>query len=113
MFPALRAGSVHSKGLMMRSIQLFYYKGFSVQPLVYKYSAPSAKLSHDRTFDVSVRIGREGAALEGSALFKFPLNKPFSEFGEARRAAVEYAQQIIDGSVPDVSIEAALNSPAA
>jgi len=90
----------------MSTIQVSYYKGFSVQALIYKYD-PVFKRSHERVFDVSVRIGREGVALQDAPVFKYPLRDPFVNFGDARRAALAYAHQVIDGAVPGVSVDQA------
>jgi hypothetical protein len=83
----------------MSNVEITYYKGFAIQALVHKYD-PGFKRIHERLYEVSVRIGREGEPQQGSSVFKVPLTDHFQHFGDARRAGVAYAQKIIAGEIP-------------
>jgi len=94
----------------MSDIEITYYKGFSVQALIYKY-VPRTGRARERLYDVSVRIGRKGESTIASPVFKFPLTEPFMNLGDARRAGVAYAHKIINGDVPGSSLEALTTGP--
>jgi len=96
----------------MSDIEITYYKGFSVQALIYKY-IPRSGRARERLYDVSVRIGRQGDSAITSPVFKYPLLEPFMNLGDARRAGVAYAHKIINGDVPGSSMEAPNTGPEA
>lgn len=94
----------------MPNIETSYYKGFSVQALIYRHSSGEGR-THERLYDVSIRIGRDDDPAHATAVFKLALDKPFMNFGDARRAGEAHARQIINGNVPGASLEQLGNDP--
>lgn len=71
-----------------------YYRGYAIQTLVYKH--PAAVRPEERTYDVAVRICLETDPMSSGEIHSVLHTSPFSNFGDARRAAVECAQGIIN-----------------
>lgn len=82
----------------MNKVETSYYKSYSVQALVYKHDFGPA-YSHERQFDVAVRIGREDDPENSGSVFKLPATKPYFNIGDARRAGEAYARHLIDSHV--------------
>ncbi|AMP36675.1 hypothetical protein CJO78_03760 [Ralstonia solanacearum] len=78
------------------------YRGFDLYPLLYRAPIPDVwpRPKMDRMYGVSVLICREGVAPGGprSQVFRLQI-EPIESIGSARRAAIAFAQRIIDGSV--------------
>lgn len=83
----------------MNKVETSSYKNYLVQAFVYKRNFGEGR-SHERLFDVSVRIGREGESASTATIYKLPNARPFFDLGDARRAGEAYAREIIDGFVP-------------
>ncbi|CAJ96710.1 DUF982 domain-containing protein [Cupriavidus necator] len=86
------------------------YKGYDLYPLVYKHAAERVwpEPRPDRSFDAAVVICLEGESPEGMQARTFRLDAaPWDNVGGARRGALRYAEAIINGAVPGVSVIAA------
>jgi len=86
------------------------YKGYDVYPLVYKHAAERVwpEPRPDRSFDAAVVICLEGESPEGMQARTFRLDAaPWDNVGGARRGALRYAEAIINGAVPGVSVTTA------
>jgi hypothetical protein len=77
-----------------------FYRGYEIYPLVYPHRPAQAGYAHnyDDGFDAAVRICQRGfdAALTHSRVFKLQMRTPFGTAGDARRASMQYAEQVID-----------------
>jgi hypothetical protein len=83
------------------------YKGFEVRPLVYPRTlASNRKMKNADGYDIAVRISRVGAGNEpeDGRVFRVVLEDSFTDFGDARRAASKYGEEIIDGHVAGESV---------
>jgi hypothetical protein len=84
------------------------YKGFDIYPLAYQHERkarwPEAR--EDRSYNAAVMICREGMVPEPgqSQVFRLSGDRQFSNIGEARAAALRFAEGIIDGTVPEMSL---------
>ncbi|MGH8788407.1 MAG: hypothetical protein ACREYA_25410 [Cupriavidus necator] len=86
------------------------YKGYDLYPLVYKHAAERVwpEPRPDRSFDAAVVICLEGESPEGMQARTFRLDAaPWDNVGGARRGALRYAEAIINGVVPGVSVTTA------
>ncbi|SCU81906.1 conserved hypothetical protein [Cupriavidus necator] len=86
------------------------YKGYDLYPLVYKHAAERVwpEPRPDRSFDAAVVICLEGESPEGMQARTFRLDAaPWDNVGGARRGALRYAEAIINGAVPGVSVTTA------
>ncbi|WP_316156789.1 hypothetical protein [Cupriavidus sp. BIC8F] len=86
------------------------YKGYDLYPLVYKHAAERIwpEPRPDRSFDAAVVICLEGESPEGVQARTFRLDAaPWDNVGGARRGALRYAEAIINGAVPGVSVATA------
>ncbi|AEI80844.1 hypothetical protein D9M68_59880 [compost metagenome] len=86
------------------------YKGYDLYPLVYKHAAERIwpEPRPDRSFDAAVVICLEGESPEGMQARTFRLDAaPWDNVGGARRGALRYAEAIINGAVPGVSVTTA------
>ncbi|UIF91141.1 hypothetical protein [Cupriavidus sp. UYPR2.512] len=86
------------------------YKGYDLYPLVYKHAAERVwpEPRPDRSFDAAVVICLEGESPEGMQARTFRLEAaPWDNVGGARRGALRYAEAIINGAVPGVSVTTA------
>ncbi|MBT1538941.1 hypothetical protein B7R78_0018100 [Ralstonia solanacearum] len=83
------------------------YKGFDLYPLVYKTEpVPSGpKKRPDRTFNASVVICLEGhqPGTEHSRVFRVAFAS-WENIGTARRGALKFGEDIINGLVPGESV---------
>jgi hypothetical protein len=85
------------------------YKGFDLYPLVYKIEPAQAwpRVKSDRTFKASVLICRDGEAPGGERSKVFRLEAaPWENVGTARRGAVRFGEDIINGLVEGESVAA-------
>lgn len=73
-----------------------YYRGYAIQTLVYKN--PAAVRPEDRTYEAAVRICLESEPISAGKVYSVSHPQPFSNFGDARRAAIECAHGIINES---------------
>ncbi|AEG71041.1 MULTISPECIES: hypothetical protein [Ralstonia solanacearum species complex] len=83
------------------------YKGYDIYPLVYKHTAERAwgERRPGRSFEAAVVICREGLRPEGEQARTFRLSAtPWESVGEARRGALRYAEEIINGLVAGESV---------
>lgn len=83
------------------------YKGYDLYPLVYKHAVTRVwpEPRPDRSFDAAVVICAEGESPEGGQARTFRLEAaPWDNVGGARRGALRYAEAIINGTVPGVSV---------
>ncbi|QYY29533.1 MULTISPECIES: hypothetical protein [Cupriavidus] len=83
------------------------YKGYDLYPLVYRDTVERAwrEPRPDRSFKAAVVICREGGRPEGEQARTFRLNAtPWDNVGEARRAVLRYAEDIINGLVAGESV---------
>lgn len=82
-------------------------KGFDLYPLVYKFDPPREwnERRPDRSYSASVVICREGEPPHGGSarVFHVP-DMQWSDLGLAKRAAVQYGENIIDGQVVGESL---------
>lgn len=74
-----------------------YYRGYAIQTLVYKHAA--AVRPGERTYDVAVRICLESEPISSGKIYSVSHVSPFSDFGDARRAAIECAYGIINADL--------------
>lgn len=76
------------------------YRGFEIHPLIYPHQIAQDGRSHnyEAGFDAAVRICLRGAdtTLTQSRTYKLSNTSPFSNAGDARRASVQYAEEVID-----------------
>lgn len=76
------------------------YRGFEIHPLIYPHLLAESGRSHnyEAGFDAAVRICLRGAdaTLTQSRTFKLVNNAPFQNAGDARRASLQYAENVID-----------------
>ena len=83
-------------------MSMHLYRGFEIYPLIYPHVTASNGNAHnyDGGFDAAVKICLRGTAytLTRSETFRLPDNAPFDSAGEARRASIRYAEDIIDGN---------------
>ncbi len=83
------------------------YKGFDLYPLVYKVEPVQTwpRTSPDRTFNASVMICREGhpPGTERSVVFRLT-STSWENVGTARRGALKFGEDIINGLVPGESV---------
>ncbi|AET94976.1 MULTISPECIES: hypothetical protein [Caballeronia] len=76
------------------------YRGLEIYPLVFPHRPTVARQAHhyDDEFDAAVRI-QEPSAKPGTSrgrVFKISPDEPFQSAGDARRASIAYAEQMID-----------------
>ncbi len=92
----------------MDTIPTGTYRGYDLYPLFYR-SAIASMENHAKTepaYGVSVLICRAGAEPRGEQCRVFRLNaEPMDSVGKARRAAIAFAQRIIDGDEVGQSVE--------
>ena len=83
------------------------YKGFDLYPLVYKIEPVQSwpRRRPDRTFNASVVICREGhqPGTEHSRVFRLTA-APWENVGTARRGALKFGEDVINGLVPGESV---------
>ncbi|KXU82841.1 hypothetical protein CR51_42570 [Caballeronia megalochromosomata] len=76
------------------------YRGLEIYPLVFSHRPPGASHGHnqDDGFDAAVRIQEPSAAMgiSRSRVFRISPNAPFQSAGDARRASIAYAENMID-----------------
>lgn len=82
------------------TVEIRFYRGLEIYPLVFAHRAIGAKQGHsqDDEFDAAVRI-QEPSAKPGTSrgrVFKISPDEPFQSAGDARRASIAYAEQMID-----------------
>ncbi|CAH0444281.1 hypothetical protein ACQUJT_02645 [Ralstonia pseudosolanacearum] len=84
------------------------YKGFDIYPLAFQHerTARWPEAREDRSYNVAVMICREGVSPEPgqTQVFRLSGDQQFSNMGDARAAALRFAENIIDGAVPDLSV---------
>ncbi|MBP0619200.1 hypothetical protein [Cupriavidus consociatus] len=83
------------------------YKGYDVYPLVFRHAAARVwpEPRPDRSFDAAVVICLAGESPESEQARTFRLDAtPWDNVGGARRGALRYAEDIINGTVPGVSL---------
>lgn len=88
----------------MNHVEIIYYKGYTIQALVYKRESPDIS-PNVRCYDVSVKIGREDDPSVAPKLFRLPKADPFLDLGDARRAGEVFACKLINGNELDTSAE--------
>jgi hypothetical protein len=88
----------------MNSTPSFSYKGFDIYPLIYKTHVEREwhERRPDRTYTTSVVICSEGSdpAAESARVFKLAPDQ-WDSLGNATRAAIASARDIIDGLSAD------------
>ncbi|KAK48753.1 hypothetical protein QCE73_17385 [Caballeronia sp. LZ029] len=76
------------------------YRGLEICPLVFSHRPAGAShaYSQDDGFDAAVRIQEPSAemGISRSRVFKISAGEPFQSAGDARRASIAYAEQMID-----------------
>lgn len=75
------------------------YRGLEIYPLVYPHrvAAPGAGHNYEDGFDAAVRIQEPATmAAARSKVFRVEVRRPFESAGDARRASMAYAEQLID-----------------
>lgn len=86
----------------------YVYKGLQVCPLVYPRRPTTAGYAHnyDEGFDAAVRINELREVENGgrSRVFLLPVDRPFANGGDARRASVAFAEGMIDDCAPGQTI---------
>lgn len=84
------------------------YKGYDLYPLVYRHTTVERAWREprpDRSFKAAVVICREGERPEGDQARTFRLEEThWDNVGEARRAVLRYAEDIINGQVAGESV---------
>ena len=83
------------------------YKGFDLYPLVYAHNAARIwpERRPDRSYDAAVIICRVGSDPAGQQALIFRLSEiAWDNVGAARRAAVQFAEDIINGQVSGQSV---------
>ncbi len=76
-----------------------HYRGLDLQPLVYPHRAttPGSGHNYQEGFDAAVCIREpEGAPGSRSRVFRLAKDKPFQSAGDARRALMAFAENLID-----------------
>lgn len=85
------------------------YRGFDIFPLIYSHlpRRPDGSRHHGTGFDASVKICRRDAedSTQGQ-VFKVIAAAPFVDAGDARRASALFAEQLIDGKIEGLSLDA-------
>jgi hypothetical protein len=83
-------------------MSMHLYRGFEIYPLIYPHvpSQNGNPHNYDGGFDAAVKICQRGTAdtVTRSETFRLLGNAPFESAGEARRASLRYAEEIIDGN---------------
>ncbi|RQR36766.1 MULTISPECIES: hypothetical protein [unclassified Burkholderia] len=83
-------------------MSMHLYRGFEIYPLIYPHVPAQNGNTHnyDAGFDAAVKICLRGTTdtLTRSETFRLPEHAPFESAGEARRASLRYAEEIIDGN---------------
>lgn len=91
----------------MNSYPSATYKGFDLYPLVYKIEPVETwpRQKAERTFKASVMICREGhqPGTEHTRVYHMDPT-PWDNVGTARRGAVKFGEDIINGLVPAESV---------
>lgn len=81
-------------------MSMHVYRGFEIYPLIYPHAlAPNGSPhNYDAGFDAAVKICLRGTTdtLTQSQTFRLRDTSPFDNAGDARRASVRYAENIID-----------------
>ncbi|AIO43616.1 MULTISPECIES: hypothetical protein [Burkholderia] len=81
-------------------MSMHVYRGFEIYPLIYPHVAAPHGCPHnyDAGFDAAVKICLRGTTdtLTQSQTFRLRDTSPFDNAGDARRASVRYAENIID-----------------
>ncbi|WP_296224076.1 hypothetical protein [Ralstonia sp. UBA689] len=84
------------------------YKGFDIYPLAYQHerTARWPEAREDRSYNAAVMICRAGESPEPgqTQVFRLSGDQQFGNVGDARVAALRFAESIIDGDVPDLSL---------
>ncbi|WP_269506518.1 hypothetical protein [Burkholderia sp. IMCC1007] len=82
-------------------MSMHLYRGFEIYPLIYPHASSQNGNAHnyESGFDAAVKICLRGTAdtLTRSETFRLRDNAPFISAGDARRASLRYAEEIIDG----------------
>jgi hypothetical protein len=82
------------------AMSMHVYRGFEIYPLIYPHiAAPNGSPhNYDAGFDAAVKICLRGTtdSLTQSQTFRLRDNSPFDNAGDARRASLLYAENIID-----------------
>ncbi|AIO68354.1 hypothetical protein [Burkholderia oklahomensis] len=81
-------------------MSMHVYRGFEIHPLIYPHVPAGEGRGHnyEAGFDAAVRIcprSQQTASSQGR-IFKLADRSPFSNAGDARRASLLYAEEIID-----------------
>ncbi|AFJ85188.1 hypothetical protein QZM46_21485 [Burkholderia vietnamiensis] len=83
-------------------MSMHLYRGFEIYPLIYPHvpSRNGSAHNYDGGFDAAVKICLRGTidTLTRSETFRLASKTPFESAGDARRASVLYAEQVIDGN---------------
>jgi hypothetical protein len=83
------------------------YRGLEVYLLVFPHRArePGYGHNYDDGFDAAVRIQepQRATGVSRSRVFKLPMDRPFQNAGDARRASTAYAERLIDTCPQDMS----------
>jgi hypothetical protein len=84
------------------------YRGLELYPLVFPHQAARPGFAHnyDEGFDAAVRIQEmeDAGAAARSRVFRLTVKRPFENAGDARRASIAYAEQLIDACDPDKTV---------
>ena len=87
-----------------------HYKGFDIYPLAFQHerTARWPEAREDRSYNAAVMICRAGESPEPgqTQVFRLSGDRQFSNVGAARIAALRFAESIIDGDVPELSLPA-------
>lgn len=82
------------------AMSMHVYRGFEIYPLIYPHvPAPNGcPHNYDAGFDAAVKICLRGTTdtVTQSQTFRLHDNSPFDSAGDARRASLRYAENIID-----------------
>lgn len=83
-------------------MSMHLYRGFEIYPLIYPHvpSQNGNPHNYENGFDAAVKICLRGTTdtLTRSETFRLLDNAPFISAGDARRASLRYAEEIIDGN---------------
>ncbi|WP_206951443.1 hypothetical protein [Trinickia acidisoli] len=81
-------------------MSIHIYRGFEIHPLIYPHNRAEDGRAHnyEAGFDAAVRICIRGtdATQTQARTFKLVDNSPFMNAGDARRASLQYAEDVID-----------------
>ncbi|AOI60448.1 hypothetical protein [Burkholderia diffusa] len=81
-------------------MSIHFYRGFEIHPLIYPHvpALNGAPHNYDAGFDAAVKIFLRDATdtLTQSQTFRLRANAPFNTAGDARRASLRYAENLID-----------------